>query len=147
MGGMGINQKWSEISLGSCGGVWGVNQKWCEISLGSCGGVGINRKWSGFSLGVMWGGVGVNRKWSRISLGVMWGCGCQPKVVWNGGHVGVLGSAKSGLGLVWGSCGEVWVSTGSGLGLVWVSCGGVGVNRKWSGVGAGWVGVFSVKID
>ena len=58
------------------------------------------------------GAVGVNRKWSGISLGVIkMGCvksGRQPEVAWES---------------KWGSCQNVWESTGSGLGLVWGSCG------------------------
>ena len=58
-------------------------------------------------MGLVWGHVGcvgVNRKWSGISLGVMWGVwestGSGLGVMW-----GVWESTGSGLGLVWGSCG------------------------------------------
>ena len=65
------------------------------------------------------GCVGVNRKWSGISLGVMWGVwestGSGLGLVW--GSFGVCVSQPgSGLGLVWASFGGVWESTGSGLG-------------------------------
>ena len=34
---MGVNQKWSKISVGAHVGGVGVNRKWSGISLGSCG--------------------------------------------------------------------------------------------------------------
>ena len=50
---------------------------------GHVGSVGVNRKWSGISLGVMWG------VWESTGsgLGLVWGscgvCGSQPEVVWD----------------------------------------------------------------
>ena len=72
---MGVNRKWSEISMGVMWGVWvstgsGLGVMW---GMGGGGGVWVLTK-SGLKL--VWshvGGVGVNQKWCEISLGVMLG--------------------------------------------------------------------------
>ena len=50
---VGVNRKWSKISLGVMSVLWvlpgsDMGQVW-----GSCGGVGVIRKWSKISLGVI----------------------------------------------------------------------------------------------
>ena len=83
MGCVGVNWKWSGISLGGHVGCVRVNRKWSGISLGVMWGVW---KSTGSGLGLVWGSfgcVGVNRKWSGISLGSFGVCGSQPEVVWD----------------------------------------------------------------
>ena len=119
MGCVGVNRKWSGISLGVMWGVWesagsGLGLVW-----------GVNRKWSGGHVGC----VGVNWKWSGISLGVIWG-------VWE--------STRSCLGFLMsrhlGVCGQ---STGSGLGSVWDLCGSTFLDTI--SVGNRFPNIFDVK--
>ena len=64
LGGVGVNRKWSGISLRGHVGVWVSNRKWSEISLGvMVGGWGS----TGSGLGLVWGSCG-------------W-CGGKPEVV------------------------------------------------------------------
>ena len=100
-------------------------------------GVGVNRKWSGISLGAMWWVWGL----TGSDLGLVWeSCG----VCW--------GSTGSGLVLVWGLCGWCGGQPEVVLGLVWSSHVVkivLGVNRKWFNRTLVWdvmTGVFLVGL-
>ena len=50
-GGVGVNRKWSKISLGVMCVVWVLPGSDMGLVWGLCGGVGVSRKWYKMSLG------------------------------------------------------------------------------------------------
>jgi hypothetical protein len=89
VGSVGVNRKWSGISLGVMWAVWvstrsglgfnsiQLNSTFIFIYFSSIQDMLSNCKILMFSLGVMWG-LWVS---TGSGLGLIWGCGCQPEVV------------------------------------------------------------------